>query len=151
MVGRRRKPKPSQVVPVSRCKFLRFSFRGPNLVWHEKAFHQFKHQIRLLTGRSWGVSMKNRILELNQYLSGWINYFGIAQGYQKCIDLDGWIRRRLRMCYWKRWRKARTKIKNLMKLGVIENLAVSCGASSKSYWHSAKTEGINKALSNEFF
>ena len=41
--------------------------------------------------------MEKRIAELTVYLRGWINYFGIGQGYQKCIDLDHWIRRRLRM------------------------------------------------------
>src|SRR5690606_18539756 len=46
----------SQVVPVSRCKFLGFTFRGTQLVWHEKALHQFKYRVRQITGRSRGVS-----------------------------------------------------------------------------------------------
>ena len=95
--------------------------------------------------------MERKILELTQYLRGWINYFGIAQGYQKCIELDHWIRRRLRMSYWKSWRRVRTKIRNLMRLGVKENLAVQCGCTNKSYWRSSKTEGIHIALSNDFF
>ncbi len=54
------------------------------------------------------------------------------------------------MYYWKQWRKVRTKVRNLIKLGVSQRLAISCGISSKSYWHSARTEGINIALSNEY-
>jgi len=104
----------SQVVPVSRCKFLGFSFQGENLVWHDKAIHQFKYRVRQITGRSRGIAMEKKIKELTVYLRGWINYFGIAQGFQKCIDLDSWIRRRLRMSYWKNWRKVRTKVRNLM-------------------------------------
>jgi RNA-directed DNA polymerase len=78
-----------------------------------------------------------------------MNVFG--QGYQKCIDMDHWIRRRLRMCYWKMWRRPRTKVRNLLKLGVPLEMAIGCGISSKSYWRSAKTEGIHRGLSNEFF
>lgn len=141
----------SQVVPVSQCKFLGFSFRGATVVWHDNALHQFKHRVRQITGRSRGISMKEKVKELTVYLRGWINYFGIAQGFQKCIDLDCWIRRRLRMSYWKNWRKVRTKIRKLMSGGVSEGLAVTCGSSNKSYWRSAKTEGVHIALGNKFF
>lgn len=141
----------SQVAPVSQCKFLGFTLRGSKLAWHEKALQQFKYRVRQITGRSRGISMENKMKELVLYLRGWINYFGIAEGYQKCIDLDCWICRRLRMSYWKNWRRVRTKIRNLRRLGVSESLAVTCGSSSKSYWRSAKTEGIHMALNNEFF
>ncbi|QFT54039.1 group II intron reverse transcriptase/maturase [Microbulbifer sp. THAF38] len=141
----------SQVAPVSRCKFLGFSFRGAKLVWHDKSLRQFKYHVRQITGRSRGISMEKKLKELTVYLRGWINYFGIAQGYQKCIDLDCWIRRRLRMSYWKNWRRVRTKVRNLLRMGVSESLAVTCGSTGKSYWRSAKTEGIHIALNNEFF
>lgn len=141
----------SQVVPVSQCKFLGFTFRGVKLAWHDNALQQFKYRVRQITGRSRSIAMEKKIQELTLYLRGWINYFGIAQGYQKCIDLDCWIRRRLRMCFWKNWRRVRTKVRNLLRMGVSESLAVSCGSSGKSYWRSARSEGIQRALNNEFF
>lgn len=141
----------SQVVPVSQCKFLGFTFRGAKLAWHEKALQQFKYRVRQITGRSRGIAMEKKVKELVLYVRGWINYFGIAQGYQKCIDLDCWIRRRLRMSYWKNWRRVRTKVRNLLRMGVSKSLAVMCGSSGKSFWRSAKTEGIHIALNNEFF
>jgi RNA-directed DNA polymerase len=54
------------------------------------------------------------------------------------------------MCYWRQWRKPRTKVRNLLKRGVSLTLAMSCGASRKGVWRSAKTKGINKALSNQY-
>lgn len=140
----------SQVAHVSHCKFLGFTFHGKQLRWHPKALAKFKHTVRGLTGRSWGVSMEERLTELTQYLRGWINYFGIAQQFQRTVDLDQWVRRRIRMCFWKQWRRPRTRISNLIKLGVPVKIAVSCGISSKSYWHSARTEGIQLALSNDY-
>lgn len=140
----------SRVVPTSKSKFLGFTFRGKSIVWHPNAERKFKREIKNLTRRSSGRSMKKIIHELTVYMRGWINYFGIAQGYQKCSDFDSWIRRRLRMCYWKQWRKVRTKVRSLMRLGVSLDLAIACGMSSKSYWHSARTPGINIALSNDY-
>ncbi len=140
----------SQVVAVSQCKFLGFSFRGKHLVWHPKTLAKFKCEVKRITGRSRGISMVTRLKELTSYLRGWINYFGIANRYQQCVDLDQWIRRRIRMCYWKQWRKPRTKVRNLLKLGVPKRLAIACGISSKSYWHSARTEGIHKGLTDKY-
>lgn len=140
----------SKVLPTSKSKFLGFSFHGKSIVWHSDAEQKFKSEIKRLTGRSRGISVRKLMQELTVYMRGWINYFGIAQGFQKCVDLDSWIRRRLRMYHWKQWRKVRTKVRNLTKLGVPLDLAIACGMSSKSYWHSARTPGINLGLSNEY-
>jgi RNA-directed DNA polymerase len=94
--------------------------------------------------------MKYQLFRLGQFLRGWINDFGIANGYQLCVDLDHWIRRRVRMAYWRPWRKPRTKVRSLMKLGVPIQSAVACGITSKGPWRSSKTPGIQQALSNAF-
>ena len=137
----------SQVVKASQCKFLGFTFQRGRIQWHPKTLHTFKQRVRKLTNRNWGVSMRYQLFKLSQYLRGWINYFGIANAYQRCVDLDHWIRRRVRMAYWRQWRKPRTKVRNLMKLGVQVQAAVACGITSKGPWRSAKTPGINQALS----
>ena len=76
--------------------------------------------------------------------------------------VDHWIRRRVRMAYWRQWRKPRTKVRNLMKLGVRVQAAVACGiTSTKSRHHEAKAHGValkpresfnkeNQALSNAY-
>ncbi|UDL07369.1 hypothetical protein J2887_12535 [Marinobacter sp. CA1] len=91
-----------------------------------------------------------RCFRPSQYLRGWINDCGIATGYQRCCDLDHWLRRRVRMAYWRQWRKPRTKVRNLMKLGVQVKAAVACGITSKGPWRSSKTPGIQQTLSNDY-
>jgi RNA-directed DNA polymerase len=136
------------VVKTNECKFLGFTFQGTRIQWHPKSLKKFKQQVRRLTNRNWGVSMKYQLFKLSQYLRGWINYFGIASGFQRCVELDHWIRRRVRMAYWRQWRKPRTKVRNLMKRGVHVRAAVACGITSKGPWRSSKTPGIQQALSN---
>jgi len=95
----------SRVVPTDACEFLGFTFRGTKLRWSDRAFADFRHRVRRLTGRSWGVSMAYRLGQLARYLRGWMNYFGISDYYRPIPEIDAWIRRRLRMCYWKQWRR----------------------------------------------
>jgi RNA-directed DNA polymerase len=140
----------SHVVKTSESKFLGFTFKGGRIHWHPKTVLKFKQQVRRLTNRNWGVSMHYQLFKISQYLRGWINYFGIASGYQRCVDLDHWIRRRVRMAYWRQWRKPRTKVRNLMRLGVHVQAAVACGITSKGPWRSAKTPGVNQALSLDY-
>ena len=140
----------SSVVKTNDSKFLGFTFRAGNIHWHPKTLLKFKQQVRRLTNRNWGVSMKYQLFKISQYLRGWINYFGIAKGYQRCVELDHWIRRRVRMAYWRQWRKPRTKVRNLMRLGVHVQAAVACGITSKGPWRSARTPGINQALSLKY-
>ncbi|MCF6266735.1 MAG: group II intron reverse transcriptase/maturase, partial [Desulfuromusa sp.] len=90
----------SQVVPSTQCKFLGFSFHGRRIYWLPKSIAKFKHEVRKLTNRTRGTSMQAKLRKLSVYLRGWINYYGIANRYQQCVDLDSWIRRRVRMCYW---------------------------------------------------
>jgi RNA-directed DNA polymerase len=123
--------KKSRVAPVGDCEFLSFTFKRGKLRWAELAFEDFKHRIRQLTGRSWGVSMDYRLQKLGQYLRGWMGYFGISQYYRPIPELDEWLRRRVRMCYWKQWRRPRTKISHLLALGVGLRTAVLTGISGK--------------------
>lgn len=138
----------SKVAPMSECAFLGFTIKGKKIRWTDKALADFKHRIKELTGRSWGVSMEYRLKNMGQYLRGWTAYFGISQYYRPVPELDEWIRRRMRMCYWKQWRWARTKIKNLLALGVSLKLAIQHGCSSNSYWQMSRTPVINQAISN---
>lgn len=140
----------SHVVKTSESKFLGFTFKGGRIHWHPKTVLKFKQQVRRLTNRNWGVSMHYQLFKISQYLRGWINYFGIASGYQRCVDLDHWIRRRVRMAYWRQWRRPRTKVRNLIRLGVHVQAAVACGITSKGPWRSAKTPGVNQALSLDY-
>lgn len=138
----------SKVAPMSECAFLGFTIKGKKIRWTDKALADFKHRIKELTGRSWGVSMEYRLRKLGQYLRGWTAYFCLSQYYRPVPELDEWIRRRMRMCYWKQWRWPRTKIKNLLALGASLKSAIEHGCSSNSYWQMSRTPVINQAVSN---
>ena len=138
----------SRVVSSQQLEFLGFEFRGTKIVWSDKALHRFKHRVRRLTGRSWGVSMEHRYQELRRYVVGWLNYFALSEYYRPVPELDEWLRRRVRTCYWKQWRWARTKIRHLVALGVSLKQAIIAGVSSKGPHCMSRTKVTQMAMSN---
>jgi RNA-directed DNA polymerase len=140
----------SKVVRVQDCSFLGFTFKGRKVTATVKAVMGFKRRVRRLTGRSWGISMQNRYGHIRTYVRGWMNYFGIGMRYNDAIELDHWLRRRIRMCYLKQWGRARKRIGELIKLGSPKYQAILTGLSRKGYWHLAKTYATNCGLSKEY-
>ena len=140
----------SRVATIDQCTFLGFIFRGKTIRWSDKAFKEFKRRVKELTGRSWGVSMTYRMKKLTEYIRGWINYFGISEYYRPIPVLDEWLRRRIRMCYWKQWRWCRTKVRELVKLGTSIKAAISVGLSRKGYWHLARTLATQSGMTNKW-
>ena len=130
--------------------FLGFTFRGTKLRWADESFADFKHRIRQLTGRSWGVSMAYRLERLARYVRGWMNYFGISDYYRPIPELDHWLRRRIRMCYWKQWRRVRTKVRQLLALGTSKRQAILTALSSKGYWHLSKTLATQSGMTKDW-
>ncbi len=139
----------SKVVKAEEACFLGFTFTRKRLTVSEKSVMRLKSELRRLTGRSWGVSMEYRYYKIRTYLQGWMNYFGIAVKYNDAVEFDHWLRRRVRMCYWKQWRRIKTRIQELMRLGASKVQAICTGMSRKGYWHLAKTLSANCGLDNE--
>ena len=70
--------------------------------------------------------------------------------YRPILELDEWLRRRVRMCYWKQWRLCRTKISHLLALGVSLRTAIIAGVGSKSYWRLSRSKATQVGMSNEW-
>jgi RNA-directed DNA polymerase len=77
-----------------------------------------KDKIREITSRSKPVPMAVRIQRINAYLGGWLGYFALAETPSAFQKLEGWLRRRLRMCLWKQWKRVRTRYRELRALGL---------------------------------
>lgn len=63
-------------------------------------------------------------------------------------DIDKWLRRRIRMCYWKQWKKISTKFNNLRKLGMPKDKAWEFANTRKSYWRTAKSPILQRSITN---
>jgi group II intron reverse transcriptase/maturase len=121
-------------------KFLGYSFfrhLGIHLRVAPKSFERFKARIREITARSNGWSMERRIVVLNRFVRGWMQYFRLAQNAKAFERLDKWILRRLRLCQWKQWKRPRTRLRELRALGLQDRQARERAFSHKAYWRIA--------------
>ena len=140
----------SKVASINEITFLGLVFKGTRIRWSDKAFAKFKQRVKELTGRSWGVSMGYRLAKLTEYLRGWMGYFGISEYCTPIPEIDHWLRRRIRMCYWKRWRYCRTKVRELTKLGTHLRTAISVGMSRKGPWRLSRTLATQTGMANQW-
>ncbi len=135
-------------------KFLGFSFYnrkgGIGIRVHEKSIMKFKDKVREVLSRSNGKSTEQKVKSLTSKIVGWVNYFSPADMKKVAATLDEWIRRRLRMCIWKQWRKVQTRFKNLIKLGLNKGLAIQFANTRKGYWRISSSPILNRTLTNQY-
>ncbi len=138
---------------VSGIKFLGYSFYVPKgegrLRVHPKSIAKMKERIRTLTSRSNGWGYARRKEALRQYITGWVNYFKLADMTKMLSRVDSWYRRRLRMIIWKHWKRLRTRGRNLMKLGINKYKAWEWANTRKGYWHIANSYILSRTITNE--
>jgi group II intron reverse transcriptase/maturase len=145
----------TKVAHVNHVKFLGYGFyiyRGKGrLRIHPKSTQKLKDKIREVTGRSNGMGIEERKAKVNQVVRGWTNYFKLADARSLLARLDEWLRSRIRMVTWKRWKKVRTRFENLKKMGIKEEQAWMWANTRRGYWRTAHSPILTKALSNERF
>jgi len=134
-------------------KFLGYSFyygsKGIRFRVHQKSLKRLKDKIRKITNRNVSMSFDYRIKKLNEVLIGWVNYYKLADMKNRLKELDEWIRRRLRACTWKTWKKVKTRFKNLKKLGIDKYKAWEFANTRKGYWRISNSPILNKTITNE--
>ena len=132
------------------CTFLGFQIRRGKVVWSDKSLERFKERIKEVTSRSRGVSSFCMLRELRRYVVGWMNYFGIHQLYRVVPELDQWLRRRVRLYYWKQWKNPYARRRQLIRLGIHPREVHKATRSHRGYWFMAGTEIVQRALDNRW-
>ncbi|MFB4163765.1 group II intron maturase-specific domain-containing protein [Alteribacillus sp. JSM 102045] len=116
---------------------------------HQKSKKNLEKKLTQRTKRNRSGNIRDIIKEVNEVMTGWINYYGISymKGYIRRIDQ--WIRRRIRQIIWKRWKKVKTKYKSLIKLKVPKPKAWEWANIRQGYWRIACSYVLHRAISNE--
>ena len=116
---------------------------------HLKSVEKFKRRLKQLTKRNGSISLKERVIKLNQVIRGWINYYKITDMKTYMIKISEHLRRRIRCIIWKQWKTCEHRYKFLLKLGVSREKARRTSYSRASYWHNSKSIVMNVAISNK--
>ena len=134
-----------------RRKFLGYSFHGgAKLRAASKSIERLKRRVRELTRRRWSIALEERLALLSRYLRGWMTYFRLVETPSVLRDLDKWIRRRVRLCIWKAWKRPATRARNLRALGLDEWRVWMVAGSSRGLWFTAGLPLLASALSKRW-
>lgn len=135
------------------------TFLGYSMTWHHKprlrvgpkVLTRLKTTMKEICRRGKGRSLSQTITEMNPKLRGWLNYFRYAAAESFFKELDGWLRRKLRCILWRQWKRAHTRAKNLIKLGLSGDASWRLARNQRGPWWHAGTNVMHRVLPNSYF
>ena len=145
--------KSAVVRPWNSC-FLGYSMTTnmkPKLKVAPASVRRLKKKLKKIFRIGRGRSIARLIEDLRPVLRGWIHYFRLAEVKGIFEELDGWIRRRLRVVIWRQWKRVYTRAKNLMKRGLTQERAWKSACNGRGPWYNAGASHMNDAFRKDFF
>jgi RNA-directed DNA polymerase len=138
-----------------KSQLLGFSFyktKGEYLIKiGSKALERIREKCKYLTRSSDPTDEKTKLKKLDQVIRGWVNYFRIAKAKSIMEVLDQMVRTRLRITKWRNWKRIRTRIANLIKLGIAKSQAYQWGNSSKGACRTAHSPILTRTLTTNYW
>lgn len=135
--------------------FLGMSFYkskdGTRVYVPKKSKDRFEAKLIKLTNRNWSIAMETRIQKINYLIQGWGNYYKIADIRAYSRKIDSHLRRRLRACRWKEWKRTIARYRNLKRLGIDHNDAYKMANTRKGCWRSSNNTIVNRAMPNKYW
>jgi RNA-directed DNA polymerase len=140
------------VAYIGKIKFLGYGFypskNGIKFRVHPKSISKMKAKVKEITSRSNGLGYEKLKLKLKQFITGWVNYFKLADMKKLLKAIDEWLRRRIRMYIWKQWKRIRTRYTMLRKLGLNHNSAFMFACTRKGYWRIANSPILKSTITD---
>jgi len=112
-----------------------------------RAIERMKTEVRKLWEARQSLTSKQMREQWQLYITGWWNYFELAQWRREVEDQSGWIRRHMRKCFWLRWKTPRGRLAALRRLGV-KRRSLGMAYSGLGAWAIARHWVIHQALKN---
>jgi RNA-directed DNA polymerase len=137
-----------------RRKFLGYSVthhKVPRLKVAAQSVLRFKGKLRNLFRQGRGRNLQRLIEEMTPVLRGWTNYYRLAEVKNIFEELDGWIRRKLRVIIWRQWKHPGTREKALRKRGLPPKQAWKSAWNGRGPWWNAGAPHMNLAFPKAFF
>ena len=132
---------------VEERKFLGFRLdRRKRIGIAPESVERFKDRVRELWDARRSRTSNQLRDDWNQYMRGWWGYYRLAEARAPVRELEGWVRRHIRKCFWLRWHDSRGRLRRLRQLG-IKGRDLGVVYSSRGAWAVSKQPVLNTALS----
>jgi len=138
----------SKVVPLAEAHFLGFRILRKKVRWTDRSREKLKGRVRAITKRTRGVSPRQVMVDLQRYLRGAVNYYALGIPYRDIVELDRWLRRRVRLYHWKQWGRPRTRRRKLLALGIGRDEVHKASRSRKGHWRMSRNSLVHRAMTD---
>ena len=147
------KSKVVSVLAIKHFKFLGFCLgkngKGIYIRAHRESLAKAKRRLKELTRRNQGRNVRMVMENVKSFIRGWLGYYYVADMKRILMSWNEWLRRRFRMYIWKQWKKPRTRVTNLKKLGIPDWQAYQWGNTRLGYWRIAGSVILQRSITNE--
>lgn len=144
----------SKVSRPSQSTLLGFSFYKMRNKWliriAKGSVLRMRDKLKRHLKRSDPSSLETKVKGLRAVIIGWMNYFMIAESKTILKKLDNLTRTRARICQWHQWKRVRTRIKHLIRLGISSQKAYMWGNTSKGTCKVAHSPILTSTLSIKY-
>ena len=114
---------------------------------HAKSSAKMKEKVRAILDSNKPTSNEDRSIRLKQFIHGWVNDFKLIDMKQLLMEVDTWIRRKIRAIYWKQWKKVRTRYCMMRQYAIPEWKVHELASCRKGLWRVALM--LSSFLTNE--
>jgi len=132
---------------------LGFSFYKTRGVWRiriaEGPLKRMKAKLKSSLPRKAAQQVDRRMVALKRVIAGWVQYFRIADLRSCCKKLDELLRSRVRKLFWQKWQKVKTRMRNLIKLGIPRWKTYQWANTSKGASRTAHSPILRHSLNND--
>ena len=144
----------SKISKPTQSTLLGFSFYKTSGNWiiriAGKSVLRIKEKIKQHLKRSYPSSLTTKLIGLRAIIIGWMNYFMIAESKTILQKLDEQTRTRARICQWHQWKRVRTRIRALKRLGIQSQKAYEWGNTSRGACRVAHSPILTRTLTNKY-
>ena len=115
----------------------------------EKSLKRMKEKLQTLLPRNKAQQVRTLMSGLGSVIWGWIQYFLLGDLKSICHRLDELLRSRIRKLFWQSWQKVKTRMRNLMRLGISKWQSYQWSNTSKGASRTAHSPILTRSLSNK--
>jgi RNA-directed DNA polymerase len=142
----------SGAAPVYERKFLGFRLiSGGRIQIAPESRDRLRRKLRDLTKRRTPHSIEVLARILTPVIRGWGNYYRIAECRNLFLDIDGWLRRRLRTIRLRQCKRTGTRAQFLIARGVPAASAWQLALSGKGMWRLSLSRPAHAAMNKQWF
>ena len=143
----------SKISTPYKSTLLGFSFYQKKGEWRiriaEKSIKRIKEKLRRQMPSKSSQQIERRVVELKPIVQGWTRYFQIGDIKSTCKRLDELLRSRVRKLLWQKWKKPKTRRRNLIKLGIPKSRAYQWSNTRKGACRTAHSPILLRSLTNK--